>query len=122
MPISLNHTIVPSRDKENSARFFARIFGLEYRGPMGHFAPVHVNDSLSLDWDDRDSFEPHHYAFMISEPEFDEIFSRLKAEGVVYGSGPRTPTDGEINTRHGGRGLYFCDPDGHLLEIMTRAD
>jgi catechol 2,3-dioxygenase-like lactoylglutathione lyase family enzyme len=120
-PIMLNHTIVPSHDKESSANFFARIFGLRYDGPAGHFAPVQVNDSLTFDWDNRDQFESHHYAFMVSDEDFDAVFGRLKAESVRYGSGPGSPDDGQINTRHGGRGLYFRDPDGHLLEIMTRA-
>jgi catechol 2,3-dioxygenase-like lactoylglutathione lyase family enzyme len=122
MPITLNHTIVPSRDKEGSARFFARMFGLNYAGPVGHFAQVRVNGDLALDWDNRDRFESHHYAFVVTEPEFDTIFGRLKAEGVAYGSGPTSPTDGEINHRRGGRGLYFSDPDGHLLEIMTQPE
>jgi catechol 2,3-dioxygenase-like lactoylglutathione lyase family enzyme len=122
MPITLNHTIVPSRDKEGSARFFARIFGLNYAGPVGHFAQVRVNGDLALDWDNRDTFESHHYAFLVTEQEFDEIFGRLKGEGVAYGSGPGSPTDGDINHRRGGRGLYFCDPDGHLLEIMTQPE
>ena len=121
MAITLNHTIVPSHDKEASARFFARIFGLEYAGAHGHFAPVRINDSLTLDWDNREQFEGHHYAFLVSDQDFDAIFDRLKAEGVRYGSGPSTPTDGQTNARRGGRGLYFADPDGHLLEIMTRA-
>lgn len=119
MAITLNHTIVPSHDKEQAARFFARMFGLNYAGPVGHFAQVRVNDELALDYDNRDRFESHHYAFVVNDHEFDEIFGRLKAEGVAYGSGPGSPTDGEINTRRGGRGLYFADPDGHLLEIMT---
>jgi catechol 2,3-dioxygenase-like lactoylglutathione lyase family enzyme len=122
MPITLNHTIVPSRDKEASAKFFARMFGLSYEGPAGHFAPVRINQDLSLDWDDCESFESHHYAFLVAEQEFDDIFGRLKAEGVRYGSGPRSPADGEINRRRGGRGLYFADPDGHLLEIMTQPE
>lgn len=120
MPITLNHTIVPAHDKEVSARFFARIFGLQYAGPDGHFAPVRINDSLTLDWDDAEHFESHHYAFLLSDEEFDAIRRRLEAEGVRYGSGPGRPDDGQINTRHGGRGLYFRDPDRHLLEIMTR--
>jgi catechol 2,3-dioxygenase-like lactoylglutathione lyase family enzyme len=119
MPITLNHTIVPSRDKEGSAKFFARIFGVNYAGRVGHFAQVRVNGDLSLDWDDRNTFESHHYAFLVTDQEFDDIFGRLKAEGVAYGSGPTSPTDGDINHRRGGRGLYFSDPDGHLLEIMT---
>ena len=119
MPITLNHTIVPSHGKEQSARFFARMFGLKYTGPVGHFAQVRVNEELALDWDDRDGFDSHHYAFVVSDQEFDEIFGRLKTEQVAYGSGPGSSRDGEINRRRGGRGLYFADPDGHLLEIMT---
>ena len=119
MPITLNHTIVPSHDKEQAAKFFARIFGLDYAGPVGHFAQVRVNNELALDYDNRDRFESHHYAFVVSDQEFDAIFGRLKSEGIKYGSGPGSPTDGDINHRRGGRGLYFADPDGHLLEIMT---
>ena len=119
MPIVLNHTIVPSRDQEGSARFFARIFGLGGVEPNPPFAQVHVNNDLSFDWGTRDTFDSHHYAFFVSDQEFDEIFGRLKAENIAYGSGPRDPANGQINTRRGGRGLYFADPDGHLLEIMT---
>jgi catechol 2,3-dioxygenase-like lactoylglutathione lyase family enzyme len=119
MAIVLNHTIVPAHDKVASARFFARIFGLDYRGPHSHFAPVQVNDALTLDFDERDRFESHHYAFKVSEAEFDEIFDRVKAEGIGYGSRPRSRTDGEINRRNGGRGVYFDDPNGHVLEILT---
>src|SRR5439155_24329774 len=70
MAITLNHTIVPARDKEASARFFAEIFGLKYEGPSGHFAPVHINETLTLDFDDDDCFDTHHYAFHVSDPEF----------------------------------------------------
>jgi len=121
MPITLNHTIVPSHDKEASARFFARLLGLQYTGMDGHFAPGHVNDSLTLDWDNRDQVDSHHYAFLVDEEQFDAIFARIESEGVRYGSGPGSHTDGQINHRLGGRGLYFADPDGHLMEIMTRA-
>ena len=121
MPITLNHTIVPSHDKESAAKFFARLFDLPYNGLNGHFAPVQVNETLTLDWDNRDAFENHHYAFLLNDQEFDTVFGRLEAQGVVYGSGPSTPRDGQINHRLGGRGLYFVDPDGHLMEIMTRA-
>jgi catechol 2,3-dioxygenase-like lactoylglutathione lyase family enzyme len=119
MPLILNHTIVPSRDKEKGAQFFARVFGAKYTGPVGHFAQVRVNDELAFDYDNRDRFESHHYAFVVNDQEFDDIFGRLKSEGIKYGSGPNSPTDGDINHRRGGRGLYFADPDGHLLEIMT---
>ena len=78
MAITLNHTIVPARDKDASARFFADLFGLDYHGPSGHFAPVRVNDTLTLDFDDRAQFESHHYAFHVSDPEFDAILGRCK--------------------------------------------
>ena len=119
MPITLNHTIVPSRDKQSSATFFARIMGLPEPGSIGNFVQVRVNDDLAMDYDNRERFEAHHYAFVVSDAEFDQIFDRLQREQVRYGSGPSDPTNGQINTRRGGRGLYFSDPDGHLMEIMT---
>ena len=117
--IEVDHTIVPSRDKEAAARFFARIFGLSYDEPASPFAPVQVNEHLTLDFDEASDFEPHHYAFKVSEAEFDAIFGRITADGVVYGSGPGSSEDMQINHRRGGRGVYFRDPDGHLLEILT---
>ena len=119
MTIHLDHTIVPAHDKEQSARFFARIFGLEYQGPVSHFAPVRINDQLTIDFDNRDEFEHHHYAFKVSEAEFDGIYDRVRGEGLAYGSGPRSAEDMAINHRHGGRGFYFRDPNGHLLEVLT---
>jgi catechol 2,3-dioxygenase-like lactoylglutathione lyase family enzyme len=117
--IHLDHTIVPAHDKEASARFFARIFGLEYSGPVFHFAPVRINDTLTLDFDNWVEFEQHHYAFKVSEDEFDGIFDRVCGEGLAYGSGPFSPEDMQINHRDGGRGFYFRDPSGHLLEVLT---
>ncbi len=119
MDIVLDHTVIPAHDKIASAEFFARVFGLEYRGAQSHFAPVQVNPALTLDFDNRDAFEPHHYAFKVGEAEFDAIFERVQAEGISYGSGPRSRTDMQINHRHGGRGVYFDDPNGHVLEILT---
>jgi catechol 2,3-dioxygenase-like lactoylglutathione lyase family enzyme len=119
MTIMLDHTIVPARDKEGSARFFARIFGLRYDGPHYHFAPVKVNDTLTLDFDEARAFEHHHYAFRVSDAEFDQIYGRITAEALVHGSGPGALDDMTINRRRGGRGCYFRDPNGHVLEIMT---
>ena len=119
MSIVLDHTIVPARDKEESARFFARIFGLPYEGPAGHFAPVRVNETLTLDFDTDTAFESHHYAFKISEEEFDQILARIRLEGIPYGSGPSSSEDMTINHREGGRGFYFKDPGGHLFEVLT---
>jgi len=118
--ITLNHTIVPAQDKEVSAKFFAEIFGLKYDSGQGHFAPVRVNDTLTLDFDNRDSFESHHYAFHVSDEEFDAIFARVKAKGLAYGSGPAAQDDMQINNRRGGRGFYFHDPNEHSLELLTQ--
>jgi len=118
--ITLNHTIVPARDKEASAQLFAELFGLEYKGAQGHFAPVRVNESLTMDFDNRERFESHHHAFHVSDEEFDAIFARLKGKSMAYGSGPGSQNDMQINSRRGGRGLYFRDPNGHSLELMTR--
>jgi catechol 2,3-dioxygenase-like lactoylglutathione lyase family enzyme len=118
--ITLNHTIVPARDKVASAEFFARIFGLNFEGTQGHFAPVRVNGDLTMDFDNWDTFESHHYAFLIGDNEFDGIFGRIQAEGIEYAAGPSMEAKGQINHRRDGRGFYFRDPDGHLLEVMTR--
>jgi catechol 2,3-dioxygenase-like lactoylglutathione lyase family enzyme len=130
MTIRLDHTIVPATDKVASAAFFADIFGLTVKPGQGHFAQVQVNESLTLDFADESEpwggpgFDPrmgrsHHYAFHVSETEFDAIFGRVQAKGLPYGSGPYTHTDGQTYTRRGGRGFYFEDPYGHLLEVMT---
>jgi catechol 2,3-dioxygenase-like lactoylglutathione lyase family enzyme len=122
MAIILNHTIVPARDKDAAARFFAGIFGLPYDGPSGHFAPVRVNATLTLDFDAADVFESHHYAFHVEDAEFDAILQRVQAAGIPYGSDPWHPDNHELNAWNGGRGCYFRDPDGHLLELMTRVE
>jgi catechol 2,3-dioxygenase-like lactoylglutathione lyase family enzyme len=128
MTIRLDHTIVPAKDKMASAEFFAEIFGLKVH--RGYFAQVRVNNTLTLDFSDEPEdwggpgFDPAkgrslHYAFHVSDAEFDSIFARVKAKGLAYGSGPDHHSDGRINRRRGGRGFYFEDPYGHLLEIMT---
>lgn len=121
MTIELNHTIVPAHDKVASARFFARTFGLSFdECAVGYFAPVRVNETLTLDFhDDVDRFEVHHYAFKVSEAEFDAIFGRIETAGIPYGSEPNALEDRAINHRGGGRGVYFCDPNGHILELLT---
>jgi catechol 2,3-dioxygenase-like lactoylglutathione lyase family enzyme len=119
MPITLNHTIVPARDKEAAARQFAQMFGLRYEGPGEHFAPVKINDSLTFLFDDDTNFESHHYAFHVSDAEFDAIFTRVKEVGLTYGSKPWSADDRKLNDWGGGRGVYFRTPDSHLLELMT---
>ena len=119
MAIILNHTIVPARNKESAARFFARIFGLSFDGGPDHFAPVRVNETLTFLFDDDSSFKSHHYAFHVSEAEFDAILQRVQEAGLSYGSAPWSLDDGRLNDWNGGRGVYFRTPDDHLLELMT---
>jgi catechol 2,3-dioxygenase-like lactoylglutathione lyase family enzyme len=119
MAIVLDHTIVPAKDKDASAKFFAEIFGLTVRPAQGYFTQVQVNDGLTFDFDDNPEPQRQHYAFHISDAEFDAIFSRVKAKNLPYGSSPFNHTDRKIYTRRGGRGFYFEDPNGHLLEVMT---
>ena len=119
MGVELNHTIVPARDKLAAARFFAKIFGLTFLGPGEHFAPVRVNETLTLLFDDDEGFESHHYAFHVSDADFDAILGRVKKAGLGYGSAPWSLDDRKLNDWNGGRGVYFTDPDGHVLELMT---
>ena len=120
MTIRLDHTIVPAKDKVVSAEFFAEIFGLTVK--PGYFAQVQINESLTFDFADEPDFDPrtiHHYAFHVSDAEFEAIFGRIKAKGLPFGSGPFNHTDSQIYMLRGGRGFYFEDPNGHLLEVMT---
>jgi len=120
MTIRLDHTIVPAKDKMASAEFFAEIFGLSVR--PGHFAQVQVDEFLTLDFADEPEAwggRGHHDAFHVGDVEFEGIFSRVLAKGIAYGSEPHDHTNGRLYTRHGGRGFYFEDPYGHLLEVMT---
>jgi catechol 2,3-dioxygenase-like lactoylglutathione lyase family enzyme len=119
MAIRLDHTIVPAKDKVAAAEFFADIFSLKVKPDQGYFAQVQVNDSLTLDFADESAPQSHHYAFHVSEAEFEAIFGRVQAKGIPYGSGPYNRTDGQIYSRRGGRGFYFDDPNGHVLEVMT---
>ncbi len=121
MAITLNHTIVPARDKVASAKFLARILGLPFdEQAVGFFAPLRINQTLTCDFDeDAEPFDTHHYAFKVSESDFDAMFSRIKAEGIPYGSGPQARDNLAINHHAGGRGGYFCDPNGHILELLT---
>jgi len=122
MSVELNHTIVPAHDKEASAAFLAGILGLEPAKPWGPFMVLDVGNGLSLDFidgGDRD-FDTHHYAFLVSDDEFDPIFERILASGAPWYADPHHTQPKEINHRDGGRGIYFDDPDGHNLEVITR--
>ncbi len=120
MAISLNHTIVVGRDKVKSATFLTDILGLPAHRMMGHFAVVQVDDT-SLDFVETDAeISLRHFAFLVSEREFDEIFERITQRSLQYWADPFHDEPGRINRWDDGRGLYFDDPNGHLLEIITR--
>jgi catechol 2,3-dioxygenase-like lactoylglutathione lyase family enzyme len=120
MTITLNHTIVWARDKDAAAGLFAGIFGLRVEGSGGHFAQVRVNDTLTLDFADAmGAIAGQHYAFHVSDAEFDAILQRVKDAGLAFGSGPRSLEDGKLNGWNGGRGFYYKDHDGHVVELMS---
>ena len=121
MSVQLDHTIVSARDSKASATFLAVILGLPPPTRFGPFQVVKLDNGVSLDFIDTDeAFIVEHYAFLISEAEFDEIFGRIRARDLSYWADPGRSRPGEINHRDGGRGVYFEDPNGHLLEILTR--
>lgn len=125
MTVELNHTIVPARDPRASAEFLAAILGLPVDPPVAHFTPVTLTNGATLDYDQYDagSFEAHHYAFMLGRQEFDAAFARIQAGGVAYYADPACKEPDEVyRNANGNQGTYFRDPDGHLMEIITRAD
>ncbi len=123
MSISFNHTIVASRDKRESAQFLAELFGLPAPKPFGHFMVVELEHGVSLDYADvaeGEDIRRQHYAFLVSEQDFDAIYGKITARGLQHWADPGARRPGEINHSHGGRGVYFPDPSGHALEIITR--
>jgi catechol 2,3-dioxygenase-like lactoylglutathione lyase family enzyme len=124
MPVQLNHTIIPAQDKEASARFITEILGLAPPRPFGPFACVETANGVSLDYadeppvDDGQTSRGGHYAFLVSEEEFDAIFVRVEQRGIRYWADPHHHHEGVINNN--GRGFYFEDPSGHNMEVLTR--
>jgi catechol 2,3-dioxygenase-like lactoylglutathione lyase family enzyme len=121
MTIKLNHTIVHAHDKRASATFFAELFGLPEPVAFGPFLDVEVGNEVTLAFlETEEEIQVQHYAFLVSEPEFDQIFGRVKRRGLDYWADPGRSRKGEINRNDGGRGAYFEDPSGNLLEIITK--
>lgn len=121
MTIALNHTIVYCRDKNASSSYLAEVLGLPAPKTFGPFRVVDLANGLSLDCYETDGdIAPQHYAFLVGEDEFDEIFSRLRERQIQYWADPEQHQSFRINHNDGGRGVYFEDPNGHLLEIITR--
>jgi catechol 2,3-dioxygenase-like lactoylglutathione lyase family enzyme len=123
MSIAFNHTIVAARDKRESAEFLTGLFGLPSPVPFGPFLVVMLEHGASLDYadvPDGEEIRPQHYAFLVSEDDFDKIYGAIQSRGLQHWADPGGQRPGEINTRDGGRGVYFPDPAGHHLEILTR--
>lgn len=121
MSVQLDHAIVPVRNSKAAAELLATLLGVPWApSGAGPFCPVYVNDGLTLDFDQTDDpFPVLHYCFRVSESEFDKIMARLRAKGIEYRSTPHGPIDMKINTQHGGRIVYWNQPDGHVWEALT---
>jgi catechol 2,3-dioxygenase-like lactoylglutathione lyase family enzyme len=117
---ALNHIIIPAKDKQASAQFLADILGVKVEAPWGHFVPVRTSNGVTLDFVDSKDVRTQHYAFLVDDAEFDSGFAKLKDQGIAYFSHPDKSGPGEINRYWGGRGVYFEDPNGHLLELITK--
>lgn len=120
MKPQLNHTIVGAHDKHASAEFLSEILGLDPPVISGHFAQVETGNSVGIDFVTTDEVHPMHLAFLVTEAEFDHIFGRIRDRGLEHWADPGRHRPGEINHHDGGRGVYFLDPSGNFLEILTR--
>ena len=119
MTIQLDHLIVPSHNRVDRAKALAELLDVPWAASQGNFTPVYLNDSVTLDFADREQFERHHYAFRVSDEAFDAILRRIEARGIPYRDHPRGENNHQINRRLGGKNLYWEDADGHLWEILT---
>ena len=119
MAIRLDHIIVPSHDRVEAAKLLAGLLDVPWEESRGDFAPVYVNENLTLDFAQREQFESHHICFHVADADFEAILQRIQAAGITYRSRPHGEDDSRINTRLGGKNLYWKDADGHLWEILT---
>jgi catechol 2,3-dioxygenase-like lactoylglutathione lyase family enzyme len=120
--VELNHTIVNVRDRAAGATFLADILGVPVGEPSGPFIPVRLSNGVTLDYHENPSATPQHYAFLVGETEFDAAYQRILDARVPYWADPFHNQPNQLNDYLGGRGLYFEDPDGHNMEILTRAE
>src|SRR3954469_7081366 len=121
MTIHLDHSIVPSRNKIAGAKLLAELLGVPWaESSIGPFAPVFVNDGLTLDFIDTDEdFPVYHFCFRVDPAEFDVILERIKAAGIAYRSHVRAPVNMQVSTDFGGKGVYWNEPEGHQWEMLT---
>jgi hypothetical protein len=121
MSVQLDHIMVPARDKVAAAKLLAGLLGVPWSETgTGPFAPVFVNEGLTFDFDEwAEPIPKFHYCFRVSESEFDAIFGRIRSAGIAYRSSVRGPVDSQVDTGHGGRIVYWNEPDGHQWEMLT---
>ncbi|MFJ7263023.1 VOC family protein [Streptomyces globosus] len=121
MSVRFNHTIVHSRDNRESAAFFADLLGLDITGEWGPFVAVGLADGVTLDFASvpEGAITPQHYAFLVSEDEFDAAYAKIRERGIEHYADPQRRLPGRINHNDGGRGVYFMDPAGHAMELIT---
>lgn len=117
---ALNHIIVPAHDKDASARFLADLLGVEAGPQWGPFRPVQTGNGVTLDFVDSQDVRTQHYAFLVDDAEFDAAFAKIQGRGIAYWADPHKHQPQAINRHWGGRGVYFDDPNGHLLELITK--
>ena len=122
MAVQLNHTIVPAHESAVTAQFWSDLLGLPAPKPFGPFLSIPTANGVDLDFADagRDDFSRIHYAFLVSETEFDEIYGRIQDRELNHWADPMQQRPQQINHHNGGRGVYFQDPDGHFLEALTQ--
>lgn len=116
----LNHIIIPAKDKDISAEFLADLLGVHAEAQWGPFRPVRTGNGVTLDFVTSKDVRTQHYAFLVSDAEFDSAFAKITKDGVAFYAHPNKSGPGEINTLYGGRGFYFEDPAGHLMELITK--
>lgn len=121
MSVELNHTIVHARDNRESAEFFTDLLGLEITGEWGPFVAVALTNGVTLDFATvpAEDITPQHYAFLVSEAEFDAAYEKITARGIEHWADPHQKQPGEINRNDGGKGVYFLDPSRHAMELIT---
>ena len=121
--VTINHLIVPSHDKRKAAEFLASVLGISGGAhDLGPHSTVQINDSFLIHFDNKDAFDQFHFAFHVSDEEFDDILERVRKAGITYTGNPATKEVGTLYSRYQGRGFYFANPDGHLLEVSTRGE
>jgi catechol 2,3-dioxygenase-like lactoylglutathione lyase family enzyme len=122
MPVQLDHTIVRVRDKHAAADFYSDVLGFAPATPHGPFLEIRTANGAILAFADTEgSPVPNHYAFLVGADDFDDILDRVRERELPHWADPHRRQPGAINHEYEGRGVYWEDPDGHLLEMITRS-